>query len=200
MKYEGEKREFVSLDDHHCHSAHTKRIANNPVHLYMSELVPVLHPDVSSSPGDVSHAHILADWNDPDMFELIDDELADPDSTHTEETEIETVNSNPDAHCLHVPEGVIHVEYDKIHEKHNQEYGEGNDQRLTGTHETASIDKFSNGSEDSNGCTLFDWTRLDEQLPGGSTETLYLDNVDEDGVRERVGQRLATGLAIPVLQ
>ena len=71
---------------------------------------------------------------------------------------------------------------------------------MTGTHETASIDKFSNGSEDSNGCTLFDWTRLDEQLPGGSTETLYLDNVDEDGVRERVGQRLATGLAIPVLQ
>lgn len=41
----------------------------------------------------------------------------------------------------------------KVHQLHISEYGEGNDRRLTGSHETASIDKFSYGVAN-RGCSV----------------------------------------------
>ena len=49
------------------------------------------------------------------------------------------------------------MDLDKVHEEHMKEYGEGNERRLTGLHETQAIDKFSWGVSDRGASIRIPW-------------------------------------------
>ena len=49
------------------------------------------------------------------------------------------------------------MDLEKVHEEHMKEYGEGNERRLTGLHETQAIDKFSWGVSDRGASIRIPW-------------------------------------------
>jgi glutamine synthetase len=49
------------------------------------------------------------------------------------------------------------MDLDKVHKEHMEVYGEGNERRLTGLHETQAIDKFSWGVSDRGASIRIPW-------------------------------------------
>ena len=49
------------------------------------------------------------------------------------------------------------MDLEKVHEEHMKEYGEGNERRLTGLHETQAIDEFNWGVSDRGASIRIPW-------------------------------------------
>jgi glutamine synthetase len=104
-----------------------------------------------------------------------------------------TVEMREDGGYQHIIEACEKLS--KRHEHHINEYGTGNDKRLTGEHETASMDKFSYGVSD-RGASI--------RIPQGVSENKkgYLEDrrPSSNGDPYKIGMAMVETICEPILQ
>ena len=77
------------------------------------------------------------------------------------------------------------TDLEKVHEEHMKEYGEGNERRLTGLHETQAIDTFSWGVSDRGASIRIPW-QVDQDKCGYLEDRRPASNCDPYRVSKKL--------------
>jgi len=88
------------------------------------------------------------------------------------------------------------MDLDKVHKEHMKEYGEGNERRLTGLHETQAIDTFSWGVSDRGASIRIPW-QVDKDKCGYLEDRRPSSNCDPYRVSRKLIKNLKEGKEPP---